>query len=175
MAKLRAAKYYRRLKRPYTRTSRRKSKSYIKGAPTIKVIQYDMGDKNVNFPYTLTLSATKDMNVRDNAIEAARQALGRYMSVALGRVTGYGIKIRVVPHHILRENPLATGAGADRFQTGMTLSYGRPYGHAARVFAGKPLIEVYVNKEDIEVAKEALRKANRKLPMHCQVSLSETK
>ncbi|MFN7088582.1 MAG: 50S ribosomal protein L16, partial [Candidatus Paceibacteria bacterium] len=134
MAKLRPASAYRRIKRPFSRTSRAKSKAYIKGVPHVRIAQYDMGDKII-YPYEVQMVSDKDIQVRDNALEAARQVIVRVMETAAK--TGWSAKVRVVPHHIIRLNPLATGAGADRFQRGMSLSFGQPEGHAAQVFKNK--------------------------------------
>ena len=46
---------------------------------------------------------------------------------------GYFFQLRIYPHHILRENPLAAGAGADRMSTGMKCAFGKPISVAARV------------------------------------------
>ena len=171
MAKLRQAVAYRRVKRPYTRTSRVKSKAYIKGAPHIKIAQYDMGD-NAKYPYDVQIVSDKYIQVRENALEAARQVLVRTME-AISK-TGWHIQLRAVPHHIYRMKPLATGAGADRFQMGMTLSFGRPEGHAAQVFKGKVLFSIYTSTENLELAKKAAHKAVSKFPMHCLVKVLKT-
>ena len=170
MVKLRQAVAYRRVKRPYTRTSRVKSKSYIKGAPHIKIAQYDMGDK-IRHPYEVQMVAGRSIQVRDNALEAARQVIVRVMET--NAKSGWSAKVRVVPHHILRMNPLATGAGADRFSRGMTLSFGRPEGHAAQVFDGKVLFSIYVPESNVELAKLAVTKARHKMPMHCTVRVQK--
>jgi len=171
MAKLRAAKAYRRIKRPYTRTSRLRSKDYVKGAPDSKIAQFDMGDRTKTYPYELQMTSSRPIQIRDNALEAARQTAVRYLE--LFAKTGWAMKLRAVPHHIIRENPLATGAGADRFQQGMSQSFGNPIGHAAQVLQGKILFSIYMEKEKIPFAIEAARKARSKLPMRCHVKVFE--
>ena len=170
MAKLRAAKSYRRVKRAYVRTSKLRSKAYIKGAPYMRVAQYDTGNPNLSYSYEVRLISAGRIQVRDNALEAARQTAVKYLELNAAK-EGYAMKLRAVPHHILRENPLATGAGADRFQQGMSQSFGNPYGHAAQVKAGKIIFSFYVNKSQIGFAKEAARKASTKLPMHCAIKV----
>ena len=171
MAKLREASAYRRVKRPYTRTSRVRSKNYIKGAPHIRVTQYDMGEKGAKFPYEVQVVSSTEIQVRDNALEAARQVIVRVMESA--SKTGWAAKVRAVPHHIIRINPLATGAGADRFQQGMKLAFGRPEGHAAQVYKGKVLFSIYTSEDKINLAKTAARKAKSKMPMHCLVKVQK--
>lgn len=168
MAKLREARAYRSLKRPYTRTSKYRKKSYIRGNPVSKIVMMDMGDKQhaQEYPYTVTLYAKNSVNLRHNAIESARMAANRHMSKQLGKL-GYSLKLRVVPHHIMRENALASGAGADRMQQGMRNSFGKPIGRSARVKTGAPLITAYVDLKGVEAAKEALRKASSKFPITC--------
>ncbi len=173
MAKLRAAKSYRRVKRAYVRTSKLRSKAYIKGQPHIKVAQYDVGNPRLKYSHEVQLISAWKIQVRDNALEAARQTAARHMELTAAK-EGYWMKVRAVPHHILRENPLATGAGADRFQQGMSQSFGNPYGHAAQVKPGKVIFSFYVNKNQIAFAKEAARKANTKLPMHCAIKVIDT-
>jgi len=170
MAKLRAAKAYRRVKRAYVRTSKLRSKDYVKGQPNIRVAQYDMGNPRITYSHEVQLISMWKIQVRDNALEAARQTAARHMDLTAVK-EGYSIKVRAVPHHILRENPLATGAGADRFQQGMSQSFGNPYGHAAQVKPGKIMFSFYVNKGQIAFAKEAARKASTKLPMHCAIKV----
>ncbi len=174
MAKLRDAHSYRRVKRSYTRHSKLRSKGYIKGAPQVKVTQYDMGNAKISYSHEVRLVATRTIQIRDNALEAARQTAARWMDLNCAK-SGYHIKLRAVPHHILRENPLASGAGADRFQQGMSLAYGNPIGHAAQVKAGKILFSFFIDAEHIDIAKEAARKANTKLPMHCTIEVEEVK
>ena len=60
-------------------------------------------------------------------------------------------------------------AGADRLQDGMRLAFGTPIGRAARVYANQTIMYVRVNPENLEHAKEALRRAASKIPMPCRV------
>ena len=163
MATLRPAKCYRKLERPYTRQSRRKPrKRYAKGVPGRKINKFETGDPRREFSLSAELVANDSVQIRHNALESARVTANKYLSKTLG--TEYFLKILVFPHHIMRDNPTATGAGADRFQTGMRKAYGRPIGTAAQVKAGKSIILIRVDKEKRMVAKEALRRASSKLP-----------
>lgn len=172
MVKLRPASTYRKIKRAYTRKSKYKKKSFVRGIPGCKVVLYDVGNKNKKFQYTLTLKLKTSINLRHNAIESARITATRHIEKVLGKL-GFHIKVRVVPHHVLRENTMATGAGADRFQQGMSQSFGKPIGLAARVLAGKPVFEAYVDEAGIPAAKEALVKASKKLPTRCSIEVTK--
>ncbi len=157
--------------KPYTRVSeRRPRKSYIKGVPAIKTRDFENGDlKNKDdYGIELKLSVDKDVQIRHNAIEAARMNANKHLKESLGE-KNYFLKVLVYPHHVLRENPLATGAGADRFQEGMTKAFGNPIGRAARMDKGQGFMLVRVAEGKLDVAKEALRIAKHKLPCSCTV------
>jgi large subunit ribosomal protein L10e len=168
MAKLRRAAAYRTIKRAFTRTSKYKSKSYIKGVPMRKVTLYDMGALNQTFPVTVKLFAKKPCNLRHNAIESGRMVANRVLASNFGK-KGYSLHLHTFPHNILRENALATGAGADRFQTGMKHSFGKPVGTSAHIKKGKLLITARVPENGEKTAREALRKASSKFPIPCSI------
>jgi len=174
MAKLRKFVAYRRLERPYTRVSKFREKSYVRSRPHLKVARFETGDAKTNFKFKVHLVAMSDVQVRDNALESGRQAGGRALEDGAGK-NMYHLILRVYPHHILRENPLAAGAGADRMSTGMSHSFGKSIGVAARVFKGQQVFTAEVHKEGVEAAKEAMRKAGSKLPCRCTVTIEEIK
>lgn len=166
MARLRPASSYRRLKRPYTRVSKFKKYSYVRGIPGCKVVMFDVGNKSREFPYSVLLTAKKQINLRHNAIEAARVTATKHIESVVGK-DNFHLKVRAVPHHVIREHSMATGAGADRFSTGMARPWGKPSGLSARIRVGAPLIQIFVEKDGIDHAKEALRKAASKFPIGC--------
>ncbi len=165
---------YRRLERPYTRTSKFKAKSYIRTTPNPKVVRFETGDPSKNFKYTLNLLSKADLQIRDNALESARQTSNKLLESYLG-LNGFHMKVKVYPYHILREHALAAGAGADRFSSGMAHSFGKPIGIAARVKKGQAIFQVDVDKQNIEVAKQALERASKKLPCSCTIQVIESK
>ena len=79
MARLRKFVAYRRLKRPYTRTSKYKAKAFIKMTPNVKVVRFVTGNPRKQFEYTLELVSKSSLNIRDNALESAREATNRAM------------------------------------------------------------------------------------------------
>ena len=163
MATLRPAKCYRSLKRPFTRQSRRKPrKGYAKGVPGSKITKFEVGNPNREFSLSAELVVEKSVQIRHNALEAARVAVNKYLTKTLGEE--YFLKVLIFPHHVMRDNPTATGAGADRFQTGMRKAYGRPIGTAAQVHANQPIMLVRVDKTKRVFAKEALKRAATKIP-----------
>lgn len=60
---------------------------------------------------------------------------------------------------------MATGAGADRFSEGMRHSFGKPIGQTARVRSGQKILTVEAPENSIEIVKEALIRATKKLPI----------
>lgn len=175
MAKLRRGSAYSRtsqIKRPYTRKSKFRAKNFIKSSPHSKVVRYEMGDVQKKFEYTLTLIAKRDLQIRHNALESARQSGNKALETRAGK-TDYHMQLRKYPHHMLRENVLASGAGADRMSTGMAASYGKVVGLAAQVRKNDPLFVVEVDKKNLQIAKEALIKCKNKLPCQCQILIAK--
>lgn len=174
MARLRDASAYRKLKRAYTRRSRVKSKSYIKSIPQNKIVRYVIGDKNTEFSHRVDLISLQSMNLRHNAIESGRRVASSYLEKTINK-ENFRLEIRTHPHHVIRENPLATGAGADRFSTGMSCSFGKPLSLAARVKKGKIIVSVFVNEKHTLEAKKALKKVSYKYPMKTTINIIKIK
>lgn len=161
MARLRKFVAYRRLERPYTRKSKYRTKNFIRAFPHNTIVRYVMGATNRDFKYTYKLIAKTSLQVRHNALESARQVAVKYLETKLGK-TGFYLHLHKFPHHVLRENPLASGAGADRLSTGMKMSFGKPIGIAAQVHEGDCVYEV---RTDIEAdCKRTLQLVKGKLP-----------
>jgi len=172
MAKKRKFCAYRKLERPYTRYSKFKKKSFIRTRPTCRVVRFDMGTDHRTFAYVLDLKADASLQIRDNAIESARLTAYRLLEKKLTK-TGFKLKIMIYPHHTLRENPLAAGAGADRMSTGMAHSFGKIIGIAAQVKKGKTLMRLWVDKEHLETARLALKRSQQKFPCTCKITVNE--
>lgn len=169
MSTLRPGRCYRKPKRAYTRIStRRPRKSYVKGVPGSKIVKFEVGNPKVDYPSTISLVSTERVQVRHNALESARVNVNKYLNNKIAK-EGYFIKVLVYPHQVMRENSMATGAGADRLQEGMRRSFGKPIGFAAVVNEGQKVMIVRVPRGREEIGKEALRKASKKLPCHCRI------
>lgn len=170
MARLRKFVSYRRIERPYTRTSKYKSKSFIRMNPNIKVIGFETGNLKKSFEYTLSLISKDNLQIRDNALESAKQTSNKLLEKTIG-ISNYHLKIRTYPYHVLREHALAAGAGADRFSSGMAHAFGKPVGNAAQIKRGETIFLVSVNKQNISIAKRALERASKKLPCSCTIQI----
>jgi large subunit ribosomal protein L10e len=146
-------------------------KEYMGGVPALRIVQFDAGTRNQDYPVSVTLLAKEACQIRHLALEAARVTANRHIQKHAGR--DYHLKIRVYPHNVLRENKIAQGAGADRISEGMRHAFGKAVGTAARVKRGQPLITLKVNHSEIKAAKEALRKAGAKLPTPIRIKITE--
>lgn len=163
MARDRKFVAYRRLERPYTRKSKYRRYQYVRGTPHSKVVRFVMGNRTKTFPWSVKLVSKTDLQIRHSSLESARMAANRRLEKAAGK-KGYFFRIHKFPHHILRENPLASGAGADRLSTGMKKSFGKPVGVAAQVRRGNVVVEIGCEEKHLSVAKKALNIVASKLP-----------
>jgi len=170
---LRVAKAYsKRYTRPYTRKSKVKSKSYVKAVPNSKVVKLKMGDlqgwQTGKYKTILKIISKEKMQLRDNAIEAVRQYLHRFLTEQVGK--DYYFEVNVYPHHILRENKMITGAGADRMQTGMALSFGATMGRAALVNANQTIFTIGIKDQKSEqIARQLISSSKAKIPSGIKV------
>lgn len=172
MVALRKFKCYRFVKRAYTRKSKYKRKSYIKGLPVSKIVRYVMGNPKKKYSYEVSMKAPFPVQIRHNALESARLTSNRRLEKEAGK-SEYFFKLRTYPHHVLRENKMIVGAGADRMQTGMKQSFGKVVGIAVQLKKGQKLFTVYVNKEKVEAAKRALESASKRLPFKGLIAIEE--
>ena len=169
MAGLRkAAAYSKRKVTPYTRASKKKSKSYIKTVPNSRIVKFKMGDlkgfAGHRYPVKLEVVSKENIQIRDNSIEAVRQFLNRFLQAKLGKE--WYFEVKVFPHHIIRENKMLTGAGADRMQTGMARSFGKTMGRSAIVKKGQTLFTVAVkrNIKHEQIARQLIKSVKSRLP-----------
>ena len=136
-------------------------KNYIKALPRTALLIFNMGVSKPDYELELTLRARHNVQLRSNALNAARLAANMYLErEAPGN---YFLRIVPFPHNVLREKKFATGAGADRVSQGMTLSFGKPSAVAARVFEGQTVFMLRTSPENKGVAREALKRASDKL------------
>lgn len=153
---------------PYTR------KEYIPGIPPPKVTKFEMGDVHKDYDYEVALVVEEAGQIRHNALEAARVMTLKNLTKKLGE-NNFFIKVKIYPHHVIRENKMLAFAGADRLQEGMRLAFGKPIGTAARVYPGQEVMLVRVFKDHVQIAKEALKIAASKLPLPCRIVVKPLK
>jgi len=140
---------------PYVR------REYISGKPQLKIARFSSGQSKVDYDYKLELIVSEKMQIRHNALEAARLAANKSMSQA-GDMSFFS-RVTVYPHLVLRENKMIATAGADRLQEGMRRAFGKAIGLAARVKPDQSIFEAYVSKANLELAKRGFKVASSKL------------
>lgn len=123
--------------------------------------------------YTVSMIAKNPVQIRDNALEASRMVINRSIEKKLRG--DYCFIISVYPHHILRENKMLSGAGADRMQSGMKHAFGKTMGIAARISAGKKIFSVACNKDAIPLIRKALTKVKAKISGKLSIVVEELK
>lgn len=155
---------------PYTR------RKYMRGGPEPKIKIFELGKPGGEFPLKVILEAQDNCQISHNSLEAARIHVNRYLSsnIPLGR-EGYYYKICVYPHHIIRENKMMTGAGADRVQDGMRHAWGKPVGSAARIRKGQEILMVKTDPENLQIVKDALKRGRHKFPCASKIVITEGK
>ncbi|MFH1801465.1 MAG: 50S ribosomal protein L16 [archaeon] len=172
MALRKASAYSKKKVVPYTRVSKKKQKSYIKTVPPQKIVKFVMGRDDLfkvgKLPYVLTMVSDENCQIRHNALEACRQYINKKTDKEL---TGnYMFRVVPFPHHIQRENKMLTGAGADRMQTGMQLSFGKCVGKAAIVKPGSEIFIVAVpTQKTVSFVRKVLKQVKSKLPCRTKI------
>ncbi len=164
MAKNPGRIYRRQTQHAYTR------REYMGGVPGNRILQYTSGQPNGDYPLTLHLIAEEQGQLRHTALESMRQTAVRALDATLGR-ENYFLQVRVYPHHVLRQNKQASGAGADRVSMGMRLAFGKAVGTAARIEAGQALLTVKVPARGFAAAKDSMRKCYNKVATPCHVDV----
>ena len=162
------ASMYREINKPaYTR------REYITGIPGSQIAQHTMGDLQSDgddYPVQMSLVTEEQCQLRHTALESSRLSANRHLLSELGQ-GNYRMVLRKFPHHVLRENKQATGAGADRVSDGMRQAFGTPVGTAARIEAGDRIFTLWCDVDQADVGKEAFRRAYNKISPPCRVDV----
>ena len=163
MAKLRPARSVRSiLSQPWARYSVKKpKKNYVKSLPHTSLSIFNMGMEKPTYDLLLTLESNQDVQLRSNALEAARLVANKHLESEL--LNNYRFSLLPYPHNVIREKKRATGAGADRLSQGMSLSFGSPSSVAARIKRGQVIFRIKTVAVNKDVARDALRRASSKL------------
>lgn len=160
-------------KRANSRFSRRKPrKSYVKSLPHNPLIHYNMGVVRDDYEVGVSLVVDHPIQIRGNALESARMAVHKFLQKEIQQ--NYRFKINVVPHNVIRENKMLTGAGADRLQSGMKHAFGRPSSRAARITGkNQAVFTVKTYSKYIPNVKKSFARASNKLPGKFRVMIKE--
>jgi large subunit ribosomal protein L10e len=147
------------------------NKKFAPGAPNPKVARFTTGKSRPDYDYLFKLVSDGRVQIRHNALEAARVAASKKV-VLLGE-ENFFLVVKAYPHLVLRENKMIATAGADRLQEGMRKAFGKPIGLAARVGIGDTVLELSLKAENLEMGKKAMWAAGTKLPMKTHTEIIE--
>ena len=139
---------------------------FCRGVPDAKIRTYDLGSRRTDveeFPAVIHMVSGELEQIASEALEAARIQANKYMTKNTAK-EAFHMRIRAHPFHVLRINKMLSCAGADRLQTGMRQSYGKPNSTCARVRIGQILMSIRTRAPLIPIAHEALRRAKMKFP-----------
>ena len=160
-----------------TRKSKKLQKSYVKAVPPQKIVKFNMGDyegfeKN-KYKLKISLIAGENIQIRDLALEAARQPLNKDLSKLFQN--RFFLRCNVYPHNILRNNRVFSGGSkGERVQTGMQQSFGTPEGRAAIVKKNHPVFTAYFNgNENIQKVRNTFKSVSPKLPCKSVINLEK--
>jgi len=151
-----------------TRKSKKTQYSYVKQVPTQKIVKFNMGDplgfEQGKYPIKISMSTLENIQIRDLALEAARQAIHKEMTNLLQKT--YFLRCHCYPHNILRNNRVFSGGSkGERIQTGMSKSFGSSEGRAAVLRKGNPVFTAYfAGENNIPRVREIFKSASPKLP-----------
>jgi len=180
MAIRKALAYSKRRITSYTRKSRKvKNLNYIKAVPNQKVTKFNMGQikrfEDGDYKNTIKIVSLMNIQIRDMALEAARQYLNNQLTRKL--VDNYYFACKPYPHQVLRENKTFSGGSkGERVQSGMAHSFGTTMYRAAVVKIGAPIFIIgYTNKKDTDFIRKLCKSVSSKLPGKTQVVYEESK
>ncbi len=149
-------------KQPWARFSKKRPKqSFVKAMPHLSLLVYHMGDAKKAYDTQYDVCTDTDIQLRDNALEAARQAANKYLEKKI--LGQYYFHVLVYPHNVIRENKMIAGAGADRLQKGMRAAFGRATDRAARMRAGQAIFTLRSTAANRPHIMEAIRRARAKM------------
>lgn len=151
---------------------RKPRKNFIRALPHTSIQVFNSGVDKPEYGLKALLTPEQHIQLRSNSLEAARLVALHKLTDAIPE--SFYLKLLVYPHNVIRENKMASGAGADRVSRGMTQSWGRPVSVAARVKKSQSVLMVKTAKENRTAAVDALRKAAKKLSGTYKVVVSET-
>ena len=147
---------------------------YNRAVPDPKIRIYDGGKKSASwdqFPSCVHLVSDEKEQLSSEALEAMRVSCNRFLIKQIGK-ENFHIRIRKHPWHVLRINKMLSCAGADRLQSGMRNAWGKSYGKACRVKIGDILMSVRLQKSNVKIAMEGIRRAKNKLAGRQKICVS---
>ncbi|KON30114.1 hypothetical protein AC480_01860 [miscellaneous Crenarchaeota group archaeon SMTZ1-55] len=145
-------------------------RQYIHRVPQSRISRFTLGDSTAEYEFAVSLIASKDAQISSNALEAVRITTNKALTRMLGEGV-YLLKVIPYPHQIVREHKFMSFAGADRLSQGMGHAFGRPTSVSAVVKRGQKIVSIYVNKNGVDAAKQALKRSSKKLPVKYKIDI----
>lgn len=181
MAIRKALSYTKRRITSYTRKSRtNKNKNYIKAVPNQKVTKFNMGNvqryNKGEFKYFIKIVSEYNVQIRDMALEAARQMLNNQLTKMLME-DNYTLLCKPYPHQVIRENKTFSGGSkGERVQSGMAHSFGTTMYRSAVVKVGMPIFIIgFPDKKFTDRIRKLTKSASAKLPCKTKIVFEEVK
>lgn len=173
-----ALAYSKKHRTAFTRKSKTvKHLNYIKVVPLQKVTKFNMADvagfNKGKYKYFITISTTIHVQIRDLALEAARQFIHNQLTKKLG--TEYYFACKPYPHQVLRDNKTFSGGSkGERIQSGMSHSFGTSTGRAAYIKMGEAIYVIgFADKKYTEFIRALCKSASSKLPCKTKIIYEE--
>ncbi|MHA1682067.1 MAG: 50S ribosomal protein L16 [Promethearchaeota archaeon] len=168
-------------RKPYVKKRGPRGKEFVHGGADPKIRIYEMGElkrsvgpNEDDLDVKIGVQVLHTVMCSDNTLEAARTGVNRYLRKYLGRM-GWHFIVRPHPYRVYRENKMMAFAGADRLQSGMRGSFGKPIGRMALLKAGQIVLEISTTMKNLERCRKALKTATYKFPSACRVVFLEGK
>lgn len=163
----RPARSYRKApNKPYTRHE------YAKSIPESQLRILSYGNENRKYERKMSLISSQKGMILSRCLEACRTAVNGFLQKNM-KESPYFWRFRTFPHHIVRERRFLGVAGADRIQSGMRKSFGNPVDRGAIINLNQPILEIWVNAEDLETAKKAVRRGKLKIGLDTRVKIEK--
>ena len=143
---------------------------YVHSMPQPMIKRFTIGDTKAEYSNVVLLKVTSPGEIGSGSLEAARVTANKVLEKNGG---SFLLKVFVYPHEVVREHKFMGFAGADRLSRGMTKSFGRPATRAAKVVAGQTIVAIYTKGDAVDVAKTALKRASKKLPLPYEIVVEE--
>lgn len=140
--------------------------------PQSMISRFTLGDTTAEYEFAVSLIASKDVQISSNALEAIRITTNKALSGMISE-QAYTLKILPYPHRIIREHKFMSFAGADRLSQGMGHAFGRPTKRAADIKRGQKIVTVFVNKSSLDAAKQAIKRASKRLPLKYSIEVEQ--
>ena len=156
--------------RAYTYTLTKQGRTDLGLRSSRKLRALESGNKSLRWKrnghyLSLKLSSLSSC-LHDKLLEKLRERGVRFLNLKIPK-QDYLLRFPGFPHQILRNHPLAQGAGADRVSKGMSKAFGKGFSLASKLKKGQSIIETYLKnptKELTEMVKKFYKSLNPCIP-----------